>query len=128
MSRGQFVYATLHCMRRKKRPFLFLVISLLSLIGLSYLAFSFPPNWKFAIGSPVGELKLEILLIFFTLLFLSVSSLASYLLNNVRRGVLVSVFTTTYFLFRLFHLTHPLFLVLLLGLFITIELFFNQRH
>ena len=70
---------------------------------------------------------LGIILAFFFLLFLSAVSLFTYLLNNTRRGFFVGILITLYFLLRFFGLTHPFFLILLLALFITLELFFSPR-
>lgn len=111
------------CMRRKKRSFWFLLISILSLTGLSYLVYSFPPNYQLQITN----YKLNIIFIFSFLIFIFFTSLFSFILNNKRRGLFFGLFVLTILVLRLNRLLHPFFLILLLAFFITLELLFNSR-
>ena len=109
-------------MRRKKRSFLLLLIAIASGAGLGYLIFSFPPS------SQITNYKLPATPLFFALLFLSCASFFGFLLNNIRRGILIGAFINAYLLLRLFGLKQIFFIILLLALFATIELFFKQRE
>src|SRR3989344_585198 len=109
-------------MRRKKRPFWSLVLSLLSLVSLLYLSFSFPPNYLFRIMN----YELGIMVFFFMLIFLFCFSLFAFLFNNNRRGLFIGLFVVSYLLLRLNHLTQSFFLIILFFLFVTLELVFRK--
>ena len=110
-------------MRRRRRPILLLLFSFLLFACLAYLILNFDPAYKLTIYN----LQLTILPIFLALVFLSTLSLSSYLLNNSRRGLFISLFITSYLLLRFFHLTHLFFLILLIALFFVLELLFSNR-
>lgn len=122
--------------RHRKRHFWLLIFSFLIFCALVYLVLNFDPTDQFTIHLPsmlrktlqLDNLPLSIPTIFFLLLFLLSFSLTSYLLNNLRRGIFVGFFTTSYFLLRFFHLTHISLLILLIALFVTLELFFSRRR
>lgn len=120
-------------MNRRKRPFLLLVLSLLSLAGLLYLIITFPPSAQFSLPLEalakwgITNYKLPITLVFFLLLFTFLLSLISYLLRSPRRAALIGILIITYLIFRMLHLNSPYFLLLLIALFITLELFFKKR-
>src|SRR3989338_4823759 len=110
-------------MNRRKRPFWILVISLLSLGRLIYLIFWFPPSTY----SIINHLSLIILIPFFLLLFTFLLFFLTYLSRNFRRAALIAVLTIIYLIFRLLNLNSPAFLLLLIALFISLELFFKKR-
>ncbi|OGH08084.1 MAG: hypothetical protein A2171_01270 [Candidatus Levybacteria bacterium RBG_13_35_9] len=110
-------------MKRRGRKFYFLPISIASLISLLYLVLSFPPTYQFQIA----DFKLQILYPALILLFSFLYFLFSFLFANNRRGLFVGLFATIYLILRLNNLTHPLFLILLLILFISLELFYLNR-
>ncbi|KKQ28266.1 MAG: hypothetical protein A3H17_03590 [Candidatus Levybacteria bacterium RIFCSPLOWO2_12_FULL_37_14] len=120
-------------MNRRKRPFWLLLISLLSLVGLVYLVLAFPPNFQFTL--PLGALakwgifnfQFSILPIFFLLIFTCLLSLITYLLRSSRRAALIGLLIMIYLILRMFRLDSPYFLLLLLALFISLELFFKKR-
>ena len=120
-------------MNRRKRSFWLLVLSLLSLAALIYLIVSFSPSSKLHL--PLGALakwgitnyQLPILPVFFLLLFTFLFSLLSYLSRNLRRGATIGLLIITYLTFRMLNLDSPLFIVLLIALFISLELFFKKR-
>lgn len=114
----------LNCMRRKKRPLWILILTLLSFAGLFYLVISYDPAQKYLILNT----QYSILLFFFVLLFLLSSSITAYVFNNLRRGILVGLFTTSYFLLRFLHLTQISFLILLIAFFIALEFFFSHKR
>jgi len=109
-------------MRRHKRPFWLFLIALLLFTTLGYIVFSFPPS------SHITNYTLPTTPLFFLLLFLSCASLFGFLLNSIRRGGLIGAFIVLYFLLRLFGLKNVFFPVLLIALFVTLELFFNQQE
>src|SRR3989344_4665819 len=111
-------------MRRKKRHFSLLIISLLSFFSLIYLILNFDPTQKYLILNT----QYSILIFFFALLFLFSSSITAYILNNLRRGIFFGLFITSYSLLRFFHLTQTSFLLLLIAFFITLEFFFSHRR
>ena len=119
-------------MRRRKRPFWLLIISLLSFAGLIYLILNFAPTHKFTIYSPrfgeAGNFQLSIVPIFFIIVFLLTFSFAAYILNNSRRALFLALFIVSYLLLRLFNLTQISFLILLLAFFIALEFFFSHKH
>src|SRR3989304_6596763 len=110
-------------MKRRGRKFYFLVLSIISLVSLLYLVFVFPPTYQFQISN----FKFQILYPFFFLLFSFLYFLFSFLFASKRRGLFVGAFAVTYFVLRLNNLTHPLFLILPLILFVSLELFFINR-
>ena len=109
--------------KRRKRSPLLLVLTAFSIIALSSLIFLLPPNWQFKVGS----LSLQILYIFFPILFLFLFSFITYLFRSKTHGVLVASFTIVYLIFRLNNLTHPFFLMLLLLLLLTLELLVSHK-
>jgi len=109
-------------MDRKKRFAWLLIPIFLSLAGLVYLVFTFPPNWTFEIGG----LKLEILYVFFLLFFIFLLSFISYFLHNPRRAVLIGLLTIAYLVLRIFRIDSPYLLLLILALYISLELFFKK--
>lgn len=120
-------------MNRRKRPFWLLVISLLSFAGLLYLIFFLPPSKQFSL--PLGakalwgipNFQFPILIIFFSLLFFCLLFLTTYLFRNTRRGTTIGVLIVVYLIFRMLHLNSLYFLLLLIALFISLELFFKKR-
>jgi hypothetical protein len=75
----------------------------------------------------IYDLGFQILPIALLLAFLFIFSLFSFLLNNKRRGFLISCFVLGYFILKLMNLTHPFFTILLLILLIMLELLFAKR-
>ncbi|MEK7605188.1 MAG: hypothetical protein AAB478_01555 [Patescibacteria group bacterium] len=111
-------------MRRKKRNPLYLILSTLSLLSLIGIVVFLKPTATISLGF----VAIPFIWLFFIPLVIFAFSTPSFLLKSRKHGVLIAIFVTSFFLFRLFHLTHPLFLVLLLGLFLTLELLFTSKH
>jgi len=117
-------YATLNKMKRRKKPIWLLTGGLLSLVIFIYLIVFFSPNFQFSIFNfqlpilPVFLLFSSFLLFFFS----------SFLLNNTRRGIFIGLFGSVYLLLRLLDLTHIFFLIMLLILFTTLEMFFSYKR
>src|SRR3989344_6221949 len=110
-------------MKRRKKPIWLLIGGLLSLVIFIYLIVFFSPNSQFS----TFNFQLSILPVFLLISFLLFFSASSYLLNNIRRGIFVGLFALIYLLLRLLNLTHPFFLIMLLILFITLEMFFSYK-
>lgn len=120
-------------MNRRKRPSWLLVLSLLSLAGLAYLILAYAPNSQLSL--PLGaralwgilNSQLPALPVFFLLLFAFLLFLITYLSRNTRRGTTIGLLVIIYLIFRLLHLNSTSFLLLLIALFISLELFFKKR-
>src|SRR3989344_182351 len=110
-------------MRRRKRPLLLLIFSLISFASLSYLIMNSDPTQKL---NSYG-LQLTTIPFFFILVFLSTFSLSAYILNNSRRGLLIALAIVFYLLLRFYNLTHFFFLLLLVALFFVLELLFSNH-
>src|SRR3972149_9615852 len=110
-------------MKRRRRKFYFLVLSIISLVSLLYLVFVFPPIYQFQISN----FKFQILYPAFILLFSFLYFLFSYVFTDKKQGLLIGGLAVLYLILRMVILTHPLFLILLLILFVSLELFFINR-
>jgi len=115
-------------MRRNKRKKYLLFLSSLSFLGLSYLIFSVDPSSKIQLFSQ-SEIWLRetTLFLFFFLLLTFLSSLLSFVLNNIRSGIFISFFIVLYFFLRLNHFNQPFFLIILTALFLTLGLLFKKK-
>ncbi|OGH38213.1 MAG: hypothetical protein A3B44_00985 [Candidatus Levybacteria bacterium RIFCSPLOWO2_01_FULL_38_21] len=110
-------------MRRRKRPIWLLVGGFFSLAIFLYILISLSPDFSFSIFN----FSFTMPPLFFLLIFTSLFFLFSFLLSNFRRGIFIGLFVSTYLLLRFLDLTHIFFLIMLLILFITLELFFNYK-
>jgi len=108
---------------RKRHNYLYLLLAILFAITTGYIFINFPPYHKFTIAN----FGIPILPIFFTSLGLLIFSLSTFLFIQKYHGVVITLLFSGYMLMRLIGLTHWLFFVLILGLFITIELFILKR-
>lgn len=102
-------------MRSRSRNPWWLIGGIFGVSLLGWFTNSFDPN---------GRL---ILLGFFSLIFSTTVVFGLFLLNNVRRSMLLGLGFTTFLLLRYLHLHHPLYLVLLLASLISLELYFQKR-
>ncbi|HWY79616.1 MAG TPA: hypothetical protein VNW29_04630, partial [Candidatus Sulfotelmatobacter sp.] len=66
--------------------------------------------------------------LFFLLVFVFFFSLGASVFKSKKHGVLLAGLVISYLIFRLIHLTHPFFLILLLALFFVLELFVSTRE
>ncbi len=109
---------------RRKRSLKFIPLSLVSLAALIYLVIIISPS------QPLILLDLQIpsILLFLFLTTVFIFSATTYLSNNKMRGFLLAFFTLAYLLLRINHLTHPFFLIILIGLFITLGLLFSRQR
>lgn len=123
-------------MKLRRRPLLLLIISIASFITLASFLTFFSPNTNIVFSqlfpsnlpfSVMTFAQIPTLFLFFSLLTLFLFSTSTYLFKSKKHGILLVVFVITYLLFRLNHLTHPFFFILLLALFLTLELFVSNR-
>jgi hypothetical protein len=122
-------------MRHRRRPLSLLIIGILSLATLVSLIYFFPPNTNIALPTQNNNLPfslnqwLEIppMILFFLLIAIFLFSTGSYIFKSRTHGVLIAGLVVIYLLFRLYHLTHPFFLILLLALFFSLEMFVSSR-
>ncbi len=108
---------------RKRHNYAYLLASVLFLILISYLFVNFSPFHKFVISN----LKIPILPIFFTLLGLLFFSLSTFLFIQKQHGVVLTLTILGYLLMRLVGLTHWIFLGLMVGLIVVLELFIIKK-
>lgn len=67
------------------------------------------------------------ILIFFVLLFASTSSLVLFLLNNLRRALLIGAGICGIFFLRLIELRDPLYIILLVACLVSLELYLKKQ-
>lgn len=102
-------------MRRKKRFIPTLLLTVLSWGGFGYVLFNV---------SPMGFVSK---ILFFALLFFALFLSIALLLNNTRRGFLIALGILVLALLRFFELFHPLYIVLVVALLLTVELYFLKK-
>lgn len=108
--------------RKKKFSFKYLFLTILSLLTLCIEIILFPPSYIL----DLSNFKIPIIYLFLITLF-SFSYFAVMLISRSHKhSILVALFIVAYLLFRLNNLTHPLFLFLLIALFLTLELLFSK--
>lgn len=108
---------------RKRHNYAYLLASILLLILISYLFVNFSPFHKFQISN----LLIPILPIFFTFLGLLIFSLSTFLFIQKQHGVVLTLTILGYLLMRLIGLTHWIFLALVVGLIVVLELFIIKK-
>ncbi len=86
------------------------------------LIYFFPPDYQITLY----QLTIPILYPFFLVVFLTIYFLINNLFRSKKHGLLLASFTIVYLLFRLNNLTHPIFLALLIGLFLIAEILFTR--
>lgn len=116
-------YMRLNVKRRRRKPISSYFFFVIFFVFLLIIIFKLPPNQALT----VSGFKLPIVPIFFIDLYLSIFFLFYFIFNKLQ-GTLFASFISFYLLLRYAHLTHPFFLVVTLGLFITLELFFYKRR
>ncbi len=101
-------------MRRKRHPWLFIlaVVTFASLIGFTNF---FAPATA------------QLVILFFGLFALGNFFLWQYLLNNVRRALLVTLGVTVFLGLRYLNLRQPFYLILLIASLISLEVYWQKR-
>jgi hypothetical protein len=119
--------------RTRTRPLSLLIVGTISLVTLASLIYFFPPNTNLMLpqmpetSSLNKYLLLPPVILFFILTAITFFCLGSYIVKSKAHGILLTGFVITYLLFRLNHLNHPFFLIVLLALFLVLELFVSSR-
>lgn len=107
----------------KKRPFHFFLLSVLLTIIIGYLINTVSPNyvfmWKFLVISLVPVVMM--------LFVVAVFSFFTYLFHSYVQGILIGFFVGMYLVLRIVNISNIFFLILLLILFGTLELFFLKK-
>lgn len=110
----------------RKKNILLLITSILLLICLTFLIFTFPPTYQFPISIANLHENVSILYLFFILLCSFLFCFITFLFKSIVHGILIAIFITLYLIFRLNGLTDPFFLILLAAICLTLELAFAQ--
>src|SRR5438309_649492 len=110
-------------MRKRKNFVGTFLLAVLCWGGLGYIVYQFSPNTTVATKLLFFDPKI----LFFLCLFLALVFSFSLLLQNTRRGILVALGCTSLALLRFFHLFHPLYIILIVSLVLTTELYFVKR-
>ena len=101
----------------------YLIYSLFFLAATVVLIIYFPPTYQ----ASIMHFRLSIMIPFFIVFFLLFYFLGMLLLRSKKHALIIASFFVFYFLFRLNNLTHPLFLILMLALFLVAEFLFTQH-
>lgn len=107
---------------RKRRDFPAAITSFIIFGILIFFIINFGPDKNMKILN----LDIPTIPLFFILFFAGAYEFFKFLLNQ-QRGLLIAFFLTLYLILRLNNLTHPIFAILIVALFITFELLFKRR-
>ncbi|HEV2339737.1 MAG TPA: hypothetical protein VGT05_03130 [Patescibacteria group bacterium] len=111
-------------MRVKKRPFHFFLLAVL-LGGLSlYAIISYPPTFSL----PLNSYRIPLFPFVVTGVLVTIFFFTSYLFRTMLQGFLVTLFVISYLSLRYFGLKHIFFLLMLLAIFISLEVFFFKKN
>lgn len=105
-------------------PFFKIVFALFSLAASILLVFYFPPTYQISIQ----QYHFPILYLFFISLFSFLFFIIAIILRSKKHGFFIGLFVVTYLIFRLNDLTHPLFVFLLIALFLVTEFLFTGHN
>ncbi len=119
----------------RKRRLSLLIIGIISLIGLAVLVYFCAPTTIFTFSDLSLQLPIPLerfmylpsMILFFVLMLFSLFGLGAYLFKSKIHGILIGSFVVIYLIFLLNHLTNLFFLLLLLALFFTLELFISNK-
>ncbi len=89
-----------------------------------FLIFYFPPTYQLLIY----KYHISILYLFFISLFFFLYFTGAFILKSKKHGFFIAFFAISYLIFRLNNLTDPLFLFLLIALFLTVEFLFTRNY
>jgi len=76
-------------------------------------------------STPILFFSFSNLFLFFLLLFIGLYSLITFLFGSKKRGIIYSLGISLFFLLRVYKLTNPLYLILLLLLILGLEFLFT---
>ncbi len=110
-------------MRSRKKYFPLLFLGLLSLLGVVFYIFLIDPS----IPYNAWNITFSPVIFFFTLLFICISCFSSFLLRNLRRGILVSVFLCSVLLLKLFGYLNIFSIGVMFVIIVLLELGFRKK-
>ncbi|MBI5044997.1 MAG: hypothetical protein HZC02_03660 [Candidatus Levybacteria bacterium] len=110
-------------MRRRKRNIFYLIVGIIFLLLLIFFLITISPYDKITFFF----FSIPALWIVPLPLLIAGYSLPTYFLKSKKHGIFFALFLLCYLLFRVLHLTHPLFIILLVGILLTLELFFTSK-
>lgn len=108
---------------RRRHNYIYLLLGILFGITTIYLFFNFPPTYKFG----AMDFAIPILPIFLISLVGFIFCSLTFFFREKIQGIIVSTFVVLYLILRLIGLTHWIFLLLTVALFITAELFVLKK-
>lgn len=111
------------CMKSRKKHLPYLFIAILSFVGLLLLVATLDPHKSI----DVFVIMLPPLFPFFSLIFLTVSCLFTFLLKGKRRGILIGLFSLGFLLLQFFRFNSIFYTLLLIIITILIELLFWKK-
>lgn len=112
------------CMKSRKKLLPYLLISLLSFIGILLVVTTLNPNKSI----DIFIVMLPPLLPFFSLIFLTISCLFTFLLGSKRRGILIGIFSIGFLLLQFFRFNSIFYTLLLIIITVLIELLFWKKN
>ncbi|MEK9176532.1 MAG: hypothetical protein AAB520_03750 [Patescibacteria group bacterium] len=108
---------------RKRHNYVYLLLSILLAISTAYLFINFSPDYKFTISN----FGIPVLPLFFaSLISFTFTSLTFFFIQKTQ-GIIISTLILFYLILRLLGLTHWIFAIMFLSLFITAELFVLKK-
>lgn len=97
---------------------------LLFFITTCFIIFYFPPTYQISIK----QYNFSVLYLFFASLFFLLFFTGVFVLRSKKHGFFIGLFAISYLLLRINNLTHPLFLFLLIALFLVMEFLFTRPN
>jgi len=110
-------------MRKKKKYFPAFLFLIVSFIIFAILTIFWSPNQSFTIL----DFSISTKIIFFSLIFIAVSLLGSFVFSNYTRGFLLGVFTTLVLLLRFLGFSNVFYPILLALLLVLIDRLISRR-
>lgn len=123
MERTRLKTRKLRSISLKNHNFIYLLLFILFSIITSYMIYNFPPNHIFK----VINIGIPIFPFFLTSVSICVFSLFTFILIRKLQGFLFSAFILFYIFLRLLGLTHFIFAILIISLFITAQIFILKK-
>lgn len=111
-------------MKSRKKFFPYLLIALLDAIALFLFIYTFDP-YKLLDAFIV---KLSPIPIVIFLIFVFISCLFTFILLSKRRGIFIGLFTIAILLLQYFKAANPIFIIIVILIFILLELLFIKKR
>lgn len=108
---------------RKRHNYIYLFLAILFGIATAYLIYTFPPSYKI----PASTIQISIIPLFLISLTGLIYTALTFIFIQKTQGILFTVFIISYLALRLIGLTHWIFIIMFIALFITAELFVLKK-